>query len=71
MVVIGLIALRDLQHDGRRIPAGAYFEAFPVQAAILKRRGDVRFGVQADATARTKRTYKRRDLTAEATETDG
>ena len=64
-MAIALIALKSFTHQGTFYRAGVAFEAEPVTAAILTRKRDARFATPADAP-NPKRTYRRRDLVAEA-----
>lgn len=67
---IRLQALVDVTHEGRRVPAGAPFDADPLDAAALVYQHRALMLPLAPAVSapagRTRRTYRRRDLQAEA-----
>ena len=65
---IALIALKPFDHRGTHYRTGERFEAEPVTAAILTRKRDARFA-EADVP-KPKRTYRRRDLVAESSESE-
>jgi len=68
MPMIAMRALVDFVQEGRAISAGETFETSAVSAAVLRYQHRAEFltvRVQPPP-ARTKRTYKRRDLRAES-----
>ena len=62
--MIALVAEVAINEHGLKVRAGDPFETTPVLAAVLTRSGKARF-LTADVKPRTRRTYRRRDLTAE------
>mgnify|MGYP003541498146 CR=1 FL=1 len=67
-MTVSVTALRSLNYQGRSLVAGAIFDVTPVEAAVLARQGAVSLHRVAAVEApppRTKRRYRRRDLTAE------
>jgi hypothetical protein len=63
--MIALIALEPINEHGLKVPAGESFETTPILAAVLTRTRRARFQTLGDLKPRTRRTYRRRDLTAE------
>lgn len=64
MTTIPLIALQSFQFEGRTVRSGEAIDVSPVQALALTYQRKARFLREGEA-ARKKRTYRRRDLTAE------
>lgn len=70
MRLITVTAIVPQDYDGRPIAAGEVFTVSPIEAAALAYRGRAWLGeraprVQPAPPKRTRRAYKRRDLTAE------
>jgi len=63
--MIALIATVPINEHGLHVRAGDAFETSPVLAAVLTRARKARFHTLGDLKPRTRRTYRRRDLTAE------
>ena len=63
--MIALVAEVAINEHGLKVRAGDQFEASPVVAAVLTRARKARFHTLGDLKPRTRRTYRRRDMTAE------
>ena len=63
-MLIALIATVAIAEHGLKVRSGERFETTPVLAAVLTRQRKAQF-LTADAPAPRRRTYRRRDLTAE------
>ena len=64
MPQIVLIATSTIAEHGISVRRGDTFETSPILAAVLTRAGKARL-ITADVKPRTRRTYRRRDMTAE------
>ena len=65
--MIALIATEPINEHGLSVRVGESFETTPVIAAALRYSNKARFQRLGDLQPRTRRTYRRRDLTAEPT----
>ena len=65
--MIALIAKVPINEHGLSVRAGDEFETTPVIAAALTYSHKARFQTMGDLKPRARRTYRRRDLTADPT----
>ncbi len=63
--MIALIATESINEHGLKVRAGEQFETTPILAAVLTRTRRARFQTLGDLKPRARRTYRRRDMTAE------
>ena len=68
MPMIAMRALVPFTHEGRAIQPGEHLEVAATTAAVLRYQHKADFATiaTAPAPARTRRTYRRRDLRAES-----
>ena len=63
--MIALIAEVPINEHGLKVRAGESFETTPVIAAALRYAHKARFQTMGDLKPRARRTYRRRDMTAD------